>query len=526
MKSNTVLSPRFSAPRVWLLPFMGPLAAVSFLLLFVGFFTAWYVHTSQQEATELVSHHVTMTNLSNSMIIRVRTLRIHLYEYVISGDDSHLYIALQACEILETSLQTLSKNERDSSLKLTLNEIRRQFQIFNDRFQEIFHNEALDSKGFEVKTVNQDVLTKQLLAQAEDYDLAQQALLKKVTEHQQTIADRVSLTLVVLVVCGAIGGLAAGIGAARGLHQSLVELSVPVHAAAGSLSAVVGPVTISSAENVDGIKASLEQVADYVAQAVARLQKAQRQSIRSEQFAAIGQLAAGLAHEIRNPLTSMRMIVQVARQQGGANCLDERDLEILDEEIKRLNEHVQTFLNYARPPKLSRCPTLVRNIIEKTVQLTSTRAKQQGVEIRLSAPQVPVTILADVNQLQQVFLNLILNAIDAQPDGGTIDIELFKKDSPQEDPVMIIRIVDHGEGIPEEFHDQIFEPFFSTKESGTGLGLPITRRIIEDHGGTITVETRSGENATSTGAIFTIELPIMEPDTVNDTELLSKLSRH
>jgi len=135
---------------------------------------------------------------------------------------------------------------------------------------------------------------------------------------QSVIADRVSLTLLLLVTCGAIGGLMAGVALARSVTRSIVELNIPVHAATGALNEVVGPLKFSSNGNLVAIRESLDEMANRVGETVQRLQVSQQRIMRSEQMTAIGQLVAGLAHEIRNPLTAVRSLVQMARQSGGS----------------------------------------------------------------------------------------------------------------------------------------------------------------------------------------------------------------
>ncbi len=384
--------------------------------------------------------------------------------------------------------------------------IRAQYARFSDIFGELSSPTTTEASLPELMSEVQSIIT-ELIQTAKKQSNDHQADLEKRSHHNQENADRVSLALLLLMTCGAIGGLMAGVAVARSVNRSIVELIIPVHAATGALNEVVGPLTFSSNANLATIREALDEMANRVSETVQRLQVSQQRIMRSEQMTAIGQLAAGLAHEIRNPLTAMRSLVQMARQSGGASALDDQDIEILGVEIERLNELVQTFLDFARPPKLSRKIVDLGAIIQRTVQLTQSRIDRQGIKIELHMPESGTELSADPQQLQQVMLNLVINAIESQPSGGQIEIRLRELPSTEMLREVEIQIADRGTGIPPAILDRIFDPFFSTKDAGTGIGLAICQRIIEDHSGSIIPQNRP-----QGGAIFTIRLPALLPE--------------
>jgi signal transduction histidine kinase len=226
----------------------------------------------------------------------------------------------------------------------------------------------------------------------------------------------------------------------------------------------------------------------------------------------MGQLAAGLAHELRNPLTSMKILVQAAAERGESATLGGRHLAVLEEEITRMDRAIQTFLDYARPPKPEKQSLALVELVEQTVELLSQHAVQLGVQIDCEYSQQAARIIADPGQIRQVLLNLLLNAVDAGPDGGRVIVQTNLEPSANADrrwadpdsaaPWITIAVADTGCGLPSEMADRIFEPFVSTKDGGTGLGLAICKRIVEDHGGQIT----AGDRAEG-GAVFTVRLP-------------------
>lgn len=261
-------------------------------------------------------------------------------------------------------------------------------------------------------------------------------------------------------------------------------------------------------------------MANEIGTVVASLEVSRREVLRGEQFAALGQMAAGLAHELRNPLTSMKILVQSATERGDAAGLRGRSLEVLLEEITRLEHSIQGFLNFAKPPEVEKRVFELSPVLEQILGLVSTQAALKSIEITYDLPETPTIIEADIGHLRQVLLNLLINAMDATPAGGTIQARIVhdaEHPGPQEGeragPTvggngtghwLSIQVLDSGCGLPTDLGDRIFEPFVSTKATGLGLGLSISKRIVEAHGGRITAADRSGG-----GAEFTVRLPFV-----------------
>lgn len=476
---------------------MAPLLGVSLLLLVLGGYTAWYVHSMQKQSSALLTRSITNSNASQSLENQLRELRTQLNEFIMTEDAVHLDNARGVAESVELSLTTAESLKEAGEGQLLLVEIRNRYDAFGEQFEStLAPTQPVPAQS--ILQLVQTHISQELIPKAKQHRELQQARLVEMSHRSEVFADRVSLTLLLLMTCGVVGGLTAGIAVARGVQRSIVELSIPVLAAAGKLSEVVGPLTIHSDSSLPHIRESLETMVQHVGATVQRLQESQKSILRAEQMTAIGQLAAGLAHEIRNPLTAMRTLIQIAKQDG-ARSLDDRDVAVLDEECNRLNDLVQSFLDFARPPRLTQKPIKPAEAIERTVLLTKSRADRQHVTILVHLPMTEVTIVADPQQLQQVMLNLVINAIEAQPAGGRVDVDLRRE--PNESTIMI-QVADQGAGIPADVLPRIFEPFFSTRESGTGIGLAVCQRIIEDHGGTITAENRP-----EGGAMFTVRLP-------------------
>ncbi len=219
---------------------------------------------------------------------------------------------------------------------------------------------------------------------------------------------------------------------------------------------------------------------------------------RADRMSALGQLSAGMAHEIRNPLGAIQGAVEILRDDYGPQDAKYEFIRILLKETDRLNRIVQEFLGFAAPKKPELRQADVNEELESVLTLAAQEARKLGVTVdkRLN-PAVGKQRL-DAGLLNQAFLNLVLNALQSMPQGGVLTVE-----SSLNNGMVVARIADTGAGISKENRKKLFSPFFTTKKNGTGLGLAITYRIIENHHGTIDVASEPGK-----GTAFTVKLPV------------------
>jgi len=232
--------------------------------------------------------------------------------------------------------------------------------------------------------------------------------------------------------------------------------------------------------------------------------KVEEQIRRSERLASIGELAASIAHEIRNPLGAISNSVSVLRRDLALKGDDQRLFEMVVEETDHLNDIITNFLTFAHPADYSFVKSNIIEIVDETVFLLEQDARfQKNVKIiKVYEDDIPESYL-DRIWIRKIFWNLLLNSIDAMPQGGEIYIHIKKPKLPDPREIEIV-ISDTGEGIPPDIIKKIFEPFFTTKKSkGTGLGLSIVHRIVDNHGGKIDVKSKPGK-----GTVFTIRLPV------------------
>jgi two-component system sensor histidine kinase HydH len=223
-----------------------------------------------------------------------------------------------------------------------------------------------------------------------------------------------------------------------------------------------------------------------------------RTVLRAESLAEVGQVAAGLAHELRNPLTAIKMLVQANREDAESQDLPAEDLRVIELEIRRMEDRLNVFIDFARPPRPERRLVDLKTVVDQTLALVGGRARKQRVALNFEPPSSPVEVEADGEQLRQLLVNLALNALDSMPRGGVLDVEI----QPAADGQVEVIVLDTGPGIPARHFARLYEPFFTTKETGLGLGLPVSQRIAHDHGGTL-----CAANRPQGGARFMLRLP-------------------
>ena len=239
-----------------------------------------------------------------------------------------------------------------------------------------------------------------------------------------------------------------------------------------------------------------------VEQRTQELKEAQDQILRSERLAALGRLSAGVAHEMNNPLSGILLFTQSLLKKTRDNPSVQEDLAVIEQEIIRCSRIVRSLLDFARETKPKKAATQINSVIENTLRLVEHQADFHNIQItkELSSDLPPISL--DANQIQQVLMNIILNAADAMSEEGTL---VIKSQLSLQDDSIQITVADSGCGIPKEVIDRIYDPFFTTKEQkkGTGLGLAVSYGIIKKHQGFILVESEVGK-----GTTVTIKLPL------------------
>ncbi|MCJ7771516.1 MAG: ATP-binding protein [Desulfobacterales bacterium] len=240
------------------------------------------------------------------------------------------------------------------------------------------------------------------------------------------------------------------------------------------------------------------------------LERSRENLLQAEKMAMVGKLAAGMAHTIRNPMTSVKMRLFSLGRSIELSDTQQEDFDVISDEIRHMDTIVQNFLEFSRPPKLVMQSISPSVVVDLAIQLLTHRLKSYDVDVNVHRPAFLPDVQADPEQLKEVFVNIIVNACEAMGSRGSIFIseEVATESSGK---VAVVKLRDTGPGLSGEIRDKIFQPFFTTKDEGTGLGLSIAFRIIEEHGGWIDVVSVKGE-----GATFILKIPIKESGSGNN----------
>lgn len=479
-----------------------PAVAIGFLLFGTCVVSAWMVNHLQASLSNILSDNVASLDAAQDLETTVPRLHFHCYRFLVDPDRA--FVDREVAAAIERDhadfRAALERAERSATLPGEMDCLRqikeghRRYQLEFDRLRA---EATMPRRDYQM--LADETPTHLMVDPCERLmDLNRQAMNQTRAESER-VSHILRVVLLLLGLGGPVSGLIIGWGMARGLSRSIHRLSVHVHGMAQQLEQNVASVSLTPDGDVHSLDRQLERVVVRVREVTQQLQQHEREMIRAQQLSAVGQLAASVAHEVRNPLMSIKMLVEAALRANNPRPFTRENLTIVHQEIVRLEKTVQDFLDFTRPPALQRSVRDLRDVQEAALALVRTRARQQKVDIVSAGPEQPVPALVDRDQLCTVLVNLFINALDAMPRGGRLEVRL----SPSGEGIQIV-VRDTGGGIAPEMLGRLFTPFTSTKATGTGLGLCISRRIVEDHGGSL-----RGANADG-GACFILTLPCVE----------------
>jgi len=260
-----------------------------------------------------------------------------------------------------------------------------------------------------------------------------------------------------------------------------------------------------SMNEVKALSRRVQGLIEDVDQTHSELERSRETLLQSEKMAMVGKLAAGTAHSIRNPLTSLKMRLFSLSRTLDLSEVQKDDFEVISQEIQHIDTIVENFLEFARPPKLKMQRVSPSEIVDLALRLVHHRLQANGVEVRLRRVEALPETAVDPEQLKEVLVNLLTNACEAMDGGGMVVLQEEESFAEPLGRVSVIRLTDTGSGIPQSLQEKVFQPFFTTKEEGTGLGLSIATRIVEEHGGWLDFRSVEGQ-----GTTFVLTLPIKE----------------
>jgi len=495
---------------------LAPTVLVSLALVAACIFGLFYLNDLHVEASDVLSENEKSTRaamgLETSTSALVQVLN-DPSETVLSGKITDQF--QQAQQDLSAAQDLANWKEEKELVK----QISQGMETFNLNWDQL----ASSSEGKPIPRVERlalaNLLEKNVLAPSIELRKFNSRQIEESDASNRRIVTTLKWGLVVLGIGVPLSGLVLGFAVARSLRHSIYQLSVGIQDAAGKLNRTLGSVTLEQESELPDLHRRVQGIVAEIERVIDQLQQREREVLRAEQLAAVGQVAAGVAHELRNPLTSVKMLVQTGLE-GKTPCgLEPDDLAVIENEVRRMEQCIQVFLDFARPPSPERRDADLGPVLRRAMALVEGRAHRQKVDLNLTIPDGPLMVKIDPEQVHQVLVNLLLNALDALPHGGKVEIRVRldreiedgkqslevngHETKPRSKGVLQVQVRDDGSGIEPRIRQRLFEPFVSSKDTGLGLGLSICKRLIEDHGGVI-----KGDNRPEGGAEFTFTLPI------------------
>lgn len=460
--------------------------------------TTFYIYWLDQSYQRVFAENVASIHASDNMRETVWRL---LASVLTSQSNSHataqrISADFSALEQDGMVLRQLALTDRELNLADRLDEQIRDYQhALSSPGAQSDQSESPQTR-LNIQTISG--LADELCKTAQQFRDINQELLKTTGEQRERANGSVFAARTSILILGPGLGIYYGWWMGRRFQNSMARITVTLRDATDE-ERTLGAVCVDPRQDFDSLQSQVELVVSRMRQANDELQHARHEVLRSERLAAVGELAAGLAHELRNPLTSVKLLLQHAAQLGTTESLTNPKLSLILDEISRMESTIQGLLDFSRPPRLTCNRQDVRETLNRAINLVVGRALQQKVEISAELGEVPLTVEADAAQIHQVFVNLLINGLESMPNGGQLQVVAEHRDCGR---IIAIQIQDTGPGIAPAIEKRLFEPFATTKERGTGLGLAISRRIIEQHHGTIIAT-----NEPAGGARFQITLP-------------------
>ncbi len=313
-------------------------------------------------------------------------------------------------------------------------------------------------------------------------------------------------TRLMLLLIGT-GGLLIGVAGAILLAQritgplkNLVDATVRI-----SKGKLAQRIEITSQDEIGDLARSFNKMSRQLLRTRKKMEEANRKLLQAEKLASIGRISAGIAHEIRNPLTSVKLNIQKLHQSDNLNDMEKEHLNLSQEGIKHMEKSIKDLLDFTRASELNLDQFSIVQILDESIKMLSDSLDQKKVVLETNYPDKLPQVFVDGDKLRQVFLNVLRNAYEAVHEGGKISISVFLL---EERPGKIIKVVitDNGSGIPEKDREIIFEIFYTTKTTGIGLGLAIARKILEQHKASIRVDETINKET-----VFEILIPVGGP---------------
>lgn len=475
------------------------LAALVCTTLVGSLVTLWHTRSMDSLLVSLIDKNLASFQAAEQLQTSLLQQKGFLTYYFLDGNPGWLNQMEQHQQDFAQWLQKARKSSYTEAMKEVLQQIETDNRAYIKSRQEVIELYRRDDREAGARLhweVRRQFVN--LLGLCERYKLMHEYAIARVRTESQTQARFINaFALAALPIVTVFGALLA--------YILIKQILGPIRRLALE-AAPTGP-EAHGKDEVKTLSRRVHSLIEDVDQAQTELERSQEHLLQTGKWAMLGKLAAGVAHSIRNPLTSVNMRIYSLKRSLPMSPSQKEDFEVISEEIRHLDAIVRNFLEFSRPPKLKMQPLSPSDVVDGAVQLLRYRLESYGVEVKLLRDQRLPEIMADPDQLKEVLANLLVNACEVMVNGGIITIQEEVRLIPGLGRAAVIKMSDTGPGIPESIQEQVFQPFYSTKEEGTGLGLSIATRIIQNHGGMLELESIENE-----GATFIITLPLKESE--------------
>lgn len=446
---------------------------IAFAVLFTAIAVAWIIIRQERNILE--------TELRQKGIYLAELIAQHLVEPLLYEERYLMHSILQAslsiergivvfAEVYDAKGNTIIPHDENSLFYDTQNRIqdmRQKYDVREDKNRQLFDIlMTIEAKGLGTIGFLRIGITKQFLI-----------------ETIMQVKQKLYLVASVIVFAGIMAGLLM----ARKLISPILFLNQGVkRVASGELGVEIG---VKGIGEIRELAVAFNEMSKKLKDSVEAMRIANENLIRKERLYALGEFSAGLAHEIKNPLTSIKMLMQSAKESGIQLSL--KDIEVIEGEINRIDRIVREFLLFAKPAKTVFVDTDINKILKEVIALSRRSTQKANISVVEDLEPDLSVIKAHPDGVKQVFLNVILNSIQAMQKGGLLTVSSYSSNG-----VVYACIKDTGEGIPNEISKRVFDPFFTTKENGTGMGLYIAYNIVREHGGAIEIYSEVNKGTT------------------------------
>lgn len=471
----------------------GMLGAMIAATILLGGVSAWYTYTLNKDFRTMVQGEVTSLQAAVELENSLTTQKGLVSYYFIDGNEKWLDALTEREKGFMEWLVRITPLNMDQNAEL-LNKIRDSYFHYSSLRNQVIalYKSEMREKG---KNLHEKVRKEfnEVYALCEQFKLEMQKRINSSMEHNEKRTTELNAIVFSALGAGLIFGISLALMLVRRIFDPLRRLAEGEN---------INDSSNGLLDEVRTLSSRVHSLVSAVAEQEDELEQSRESLAQAQKLATVGKLAAGMAHSVRNPLTAVKMRLYTLGKTLELDDSQKDDLEVISDEIRHIDSLLNNFLEFSRPPRINPERNSVSKITDNSLTLMSQRLNAYRIDCTLKRKAQLKPNMVDSERLKEMLVNIIVNCCEAMPEGGKLAVSEKEDVDPKLGPVQIITLEDDGPGVPQDKAPHIFEPFFSTKKEGSGLGLSIAKRIAEEHGGSI----RLGKS-TEGGAAFIITLP-------------------